>query len=58
MLELARLMSPEQFEGMQTLLNDLTTVSNELASFTDQKSFLDAAIEEVSTFENEWKNLD
>lgn len=35
LLELARLMSPEQFTGMQTLLNDITQVGNEIAQLED-----------------------
>jgi len=37
LLDLARLMTPEQFSGMQTLLNDITELGNEIAKLEEKK---------------------
>lgn len=57
LLELARLMSPEQFTGLQTLLNDITQVGNELATLQDKQSFLRTASEEVLTAKDAWQDF-
>ena len=57
LLELARLMSPEQFTGLQTLLNDITQVGNELATLQDKQSFLKTASEDVLTAKDAWQDF-
>lgn len=57
LLELARLMTPEQFTGMQTLLNDITQVGNKLASLNDQQSFLKSATEDVLSAKDSWQDF-
>jgi len=41
MLELAKLMSPEQFTGMQTLLNDIVELGNEIQNLSEKKKELE-----------------
>ena len=57
LLELARLMTPEQFTGMQTLLNDITQVGNKLASLNDQQNFLKRATEDVLSAKDSWQDF-
>ena len=57
LLELARIMSPEQFSGMQTLLNDIGELGNKLAIFSSQKDILTQAIKDVTTYKDGWKDL-
>ena len=58
LLELARLMTPEQFSGMQTLLNDITQVGNEIAQLEDEQSFLNKAIEDVLKYSDAWQTAE
>jgi len=37
-------MTPEQFSGMQGLLNDITETGNKLASIKDQKGLFDSSL--------------
>ncbi len=48
LLELSRMMSPEQFKGLQTALSDINKVGNEIATLTEKQKNLDAAIEETA----------
>ena len=45
LLDLARLMTPEQFSGMQTLLNDITQLGNEIAKLEDKKKPLEKLLD-------------
>ena len=58
LLELARLMTPEQFTGMQSLLNDITQVGNELATLSDKRNVLGGLIDGAHEGEEAWRNLD
>ena len=65
LLELARLMTPEQFTGMQTLLNDITTLGNEIKEIQSKldplentlKDFTDTSLMDVLGNEKEIDNI-
>lgn len=56
-LSLSKLMTPEQFSGMQELLNNITQTSSRLASLKDQKGFLDSAIKKITGLKTETEAL-
>ena len=58
LLQLAKLMSPEQFSGMQKLLNDITAFGNKIASLKEQESALKAAVQGVRKGNDAWKSYD
>lgn len=58
LLELARLMSPQQFSGAQELINEVTQLGNKLASLKEQEKALDIAVEKVLKLKNDYKSLD
>lgn len=58
LLELSRLMTPEQFSGMQQLLNDITKVGNELTTLTNQQESLRKATQAVLTGTDPWQSFD
>ena len=65
LLELARLMTPEQFAGMQTLLNDITTLGNEIQEIQSKldplentlKDFTNTSLMDVLGNEKEIDNI-
>ena len=58
LLELSRLMSSEQFSGMQGMLNDVTQVGNAIASLKDEQLILNEAIEGVLSYKDAWKTTE
>lgn len=58
LLELARLMSPQQFSGAQELINEVTQLGNKLASLKEQDKILDNAVKKVLDIEKSYKSLD
>ena len=57
LLELARLMTPEQFSGMQTMLNELTEATNEAGRLGTQEEILDGMIKAVTKATDKWEGL-
>jgi len=65
LLELARLMTPEQFSGMQTLLNDITTLGNQVKTIQSKidplktvlKDFTNMSLTDVLGNEKEIDNI-
>ena len=65
LLQLSRLMTPEQFTGMQTLLNDITTLGNEIQGIQSKleplentlKDFTDTSLIDVLGNEKEIDNI-
>lgn len=65
LLELARLMTPDQFAGMQTLLNNITTLGNEIKEIQSKldplkntlKDFTDTSLMDVLGNEKEIDNI-
>lgn len=65
LLDLARLMTPEQFSGMQTLLNNISTLGNEIQTIqskldpleTTLKDFTDTSLMDVLGDEKEIDNI-
>ena len=45
LLELVKLMTPEQFSGMQTLLNDITELGNQTAALEEKVAPLQKVID-------------
>ena len=56
-LSLSKLMTPEQFSGMQGILNEITQTSSRLASIKDQKGFLDSALKKITGLKTETEAL-
>lgn len=48
LLELSRMMSPEQFQGAQKLLNDITDIGNQIQALIEQKKPLEQLIDRIS----------
>ena len=57
LLELARLMTPEQFSGMQTMLNELTEAINQASRLGTQEEILDGMIKAVTKATDKWEGL-
>lgn len=56
-LELIRLMSPEQFEQMQNLLNEMTVSANEYATALGKQQALNSAVQGVTSVKDAWQGL-
>ena len=56
LLELSRMMSPEQFQGAQKLLNDVVGIGNQIQKLTEQKRFLEQFID-IATGKEKGTNL-
>lgn len=48
LLELSRMMSPEEFQGAQKLLNDITNIGNQIQTLVKQKQPLEQLIDRIS----------
>lgn len=57
LLELARLMTPEQFSGMQTMLNELIEATNQASRLGTQEEILDGMIKAVTKATDKWEGL-
>ena len=57
LLELARLMTPEQFSGMQTMLNELIEATNKAGRLDTQEEILDGMIKAVTKATDKWEGL-
>ena len=57
LLSLANMMNPEQFTGMQTMLNELTETANTFATLSTQQQMLDGIIRSVTALTDKWQGL-
>ena len=57
LLELARLMTPEQFSGMQTMLNEVIEATNQASRLGTQEEILDGMIKAVTKATDKWEGL-
>ena len=57
LLELARLMTPEQFSGMQTMLNEVIEATNQASHLGTQEEILDGMIKAVTKATDKWEGL-
>lgn len=57
LLDLARLMSPEQFTEMQSALNEMTEAYNEVGKLGTQEEILDGMIKAVTKATDKWEGL-
>ena len=58
MLQLAEVMSPQQFSEMQSALNDLTVAENNKASAEAQEEILNGMIQSVTKATDKWEGLE
>ncbi len=57
LLSLANMMSPQQFTGMQTMLNQLTDTANAFASLSTQQEILNGIVQSVTKATDKWEGL-
>ena len=58
MLQLAEVMTPQQFSEMQSALNELTVAENNKASAEAQEEILDGMIQKVTKATDKWEGLE
>ena len=58
MLQLAEVMSPQQFSEMQSALNELTVAENNKASAEAQEEILNGMIQNVTKATDKWEGLE
>lgn len=57
LLSFAGLLNPQQFTGLQSMLNEMTQAVNEFSTLSAEQGFLNEAIEQVGKLNTAWKDL-
>ena len=57
LLSFAGLLNPQQFTGLQSMLNEMTQAANEFSTLNTEQGFLNGVIEQIGKTNSAWKDL-